>query len=159
MVESLKQAGRRGVGATPERIHLDPQAWGRRGANWCELFETSKPTLSDTHPPTKPHLLVLLILLKVHSLTKHSIIWVCEGHSYSNHNKGTADYVGHPPYINSPLYDSPWHPIRSPSQQDQVHVAPCYDTDAVLIFMLRTEINLFVSICSYCCCLVLVLWC
>ena len=42
-------------------LHLDAQAAGRQretlGLAWA--FETSKPTLSDTLPPARPHLLIL----------------------------------------------------------------------------------------------------
>ena len=35
-----------------------------REQDWSWAFETSKPTLSDILPPTRPHLLILLILSK-----------------------------------------------------------------------------------------------
>jgi hypothetical protein len=36
--------------------------YGEETVRLACIFETPKPTLSDTLPPTKPHLLILLIL-------------------------------------------------------------------------------------------------
>jgi hypothetical protein len=42
-----------------ENSHLDPQARQRELMGTVWAFETSKPSSSDTCPPTKPYLLVL----------------------------------------------------------------------------------------------------
>ena len=50
MMGAWQQAGRHGVRAVAESFHAGPQAGGRKCIlGVAGIFETSKPTLSDTH--------------------------------------------------------------------------------------------------------------
>lgn len=53
---------------------------------WYSSLETSKPATDGTCHPIRPHLLILS--KEFHQLgTEYSKLWVCGGHSLSNHNK------------------------------------------------------------------------
>ena len=71
------------------KLHLDlEEGRERKTGHGIGFFEPSKPTLSDTVPPAKPHILNPSNPFKqFHSLmTKHSDIWAYGYHFHSYHH-------------------------------------------------------------------------